>query len=220
MSSHGETVISCLQEEITQVLRYYTALDQYEHDGATLLEGSLSFLASVKGSEKIEACFDVSISIPMDYPEELPVVSFNGDDVARKFEHINADKSFCLAVPMEQQLIFNESPCLLGFIDNLVVPFLYSYSYFMRSGALPFGERAHGNAGLLEYYKDIFSSKDIQFTILKLDQCLGTGYRPHEKCPCGSGKKSLKCHAETLKLLLSQQYKNVLKTDLNNLIRR
>jgi len=203
--------LSC---EITEVISLYPGLSLFQEGGNSILCGPLSFDASFDNLETITSSFDVRISIPLDYPNSLPSVSPDGSPLDSRFEHINPNGSFCLAVPIEARKLFNSTPSLLGFIDNLIIPYLYGYCYFLKYGLLPFGEQAHGNEGTLEYYSELFDSKDIKHIILSLNEFVKTGYKPHAKCPCGSGKKVLKCHETQLKFLLNNEYKGLLLKDL------
>jgi hypothetical protein len=89
---------------------------------------------------------------------------------------------------------FSEDPSLKGFVRNCLVPYLYSFSYYIRYGNLPFGELSHGIQGIYEYYSELFLIQDKN-SILKLLKILaGDNYRGHLPCPCGSGKRLRSCH--------------------------
>ena len=201
-----------IEEQIQTVRNSYPSLALINSDSGCLLTVALHFTASVANKETITANFNVKISIPHSYPEELPKVFPSGYSLDQRFEHTNADGSFCLAVPLEERGRFEVEPSLLGFINNLVVPFLYGYSYFLKYGEHPFGEREHGNKGILDFYLETFASSDARTVLTSLYQFAIHGYRAHEKCPCGSGKKVLKCHKKELKLLLKN--KELLMSDL------
>lgn len=203
-----------LLSEIDEVISHFPGLLLTQTGSMSTLRGVLSFSASFENLETITGSFNINILIPPDYPNSLPVVSPESAPLDSSFEHINPDGSFCLAVPIEARKLFNSEPSLLGFVDNLVVPFFYGYCYFLKHGIFPFGEQAHGNEGILEYYSDLYNSKDIKQIIFSLHEFLNAGYKPHAKCPCGSDKKVLKCHKAQTKLLLSNEYKSLLLKDL------
>lgn len=208
----------CIHEQIQAVLDSYPNLRLVQNGSDTLLTGSLHFSASVEGKETITANYDVKISVPYSYPEDLPTVFPSVYSLDKRFEHTNPDGSFCLAVPLEERELFEIEPSLLGFINNLVVPFLYGYSYFLKYGEHPFEEREHGNKGILNFYLERFKSRDARTVLTSLYKFAVHGYRAHEKCPCGSGKKVLKCHNTELKSLLKN--KELLMADLAKFITR
>jgi hypothetical protein len=211
-------VSSSLQQEIDAAISSYPELKLFEQEGGQSLTGALSFSASVEGKETITASYEIAIFLPFRYPDELPKVFLKGHELDERFEHINPDGSFCLAVPVEERKLFDMNPTLMGFINNLVVPFLYGYSYFLKYGEHPFGERAHGNNGVLDFYQELFGSNDIRKIILSLYKFSISGYKPHENCPCGSGMKVLRCHKSQVKELLKNRA--LLQQDLARFIDR
>jgi hypothetical protein len=209
-------VNSSLKHDVDDILNSYPGLVISEQGNDISLIGTLSFNASMEEMETITASYDVIISLPSRYPDELPKVFPRGYKLDERFEHINPDDSFCLAVPFEERKLFDTDPTLLGFINNLVVPFLYSYSYFLKNGKYPFGERAHGNSGVLDYYQELFGSNDVKQIILSLYKFSIDGYKAHEMCPCGSGKKVLRCHKLQVKELLNNR--ELLRVELSRFI--
>jgi hypothetical protein len=205
-----------MRGEIDTVINCYPTLQLVENNSDLSLIGTLNFSASFTGKEAITANYDLIISLPSSYPDDLPKVYSSGYKLDSRFEHINPDGSFCLAVPLEERKLYESQPSLLGFINNLVVPFLYGYSYFLKHGEHPFGERAHGNRGILDFYQELFDCNNIRQLIFSLYSFSLSGYKPHDRCPCGSGKKVLKCHKAQLKALLQQR--ELLQADLAKFI--
>ncbi|MCK8123918.1 SEC-C domain-containing protein [Pseudoalteromonas sp. 2CM39R] len=207
-----------IHEQIQAVLDSYPNLRLVQNGSDILLTGSLYFSALAEGKETITANYDVKISVPCSYPDDLPTVFPSVYSLDKRFEHTNPDGSFCLAIPIEERELFEIEPSLLGFINNLVVPFLYGYSYFLKYGEHPFDEREHGNKGILDFYLERFKSRDARTVLTSLYKFAVHGYHAHEKCPCGSGKKVLKCHNTELKSLLKN--KELLIADLAKFITR
>ncbi|WP_370979005.1 hypothetical protein [Agaribacterium sp. ZY112] len=204
-----------LDDDIATLLSEYEGLEEIKRSpfGVTLA-GMLSFDAAPDSHELISDCFEIEVFIPSEYPEKMPLVWDAGARIRGDFEHINSDGSFCLAVPVEERIIFDQSPSLLGFIDNLVVPFLYGYSYWEKNAEMPFDERSHGAKGLLEYYLDLYSSSDKVAVLKGVYGLVKVGYKPHEKCPCGSGRKVLRCHKEQSKAIAKSQYKEKIAAEM------
>ena len=199
-----------IKSQALQVTEKYEGLELVEDaTGTYLLRGALAFEGEYEGTV-ITDSYDIEIHIASDYPRTLPVVREVGYRIPREF-HINPDdNTLCLAAPLAIKIQFSLNKTLLGFIENLVIPFFFNYIHLQTYGSLPFGERSHGILGILEFYSDFFQCSDHE-VILKLLKILGTyGYQGYEKCPCNSGKKLRNCHGRQLlkcmQLQSSQEY--------------
>ena len=119
--------------------------------------------------------FEISNLIPADY------------------EHKYENGALCLGVDGEIAASIANDDSLIRFLDCFVRDALYSAKYFYRFGKYPFGEREHGESGILAYYAEVFSVDEA--TALAILECLAKKrYRGHLPCPCGSGIKSKYCH--------------------------
>lgn len=198
-----------LQLQIDELLKHYDGLAETNRSrfGITL-SGPVAFNASHQESAEISDSFEIEAFIPYEFPESHPVVWDATGKLDADFGHVNPDGTFCLAVPLDINEALDRQPTLLGFFDSLVVPFLYSYSHWKRFGVMPFGERSHGEAGFLEYYLELFSSTSARDVLIGVISLLTDGYRPHEKCPCGSGRKTLRCHTIESKKIAKSPYKD------------
>ena len=179
----------------------------------TIIRGSLSFEASPAGFPVITDCFDIKLVIPSTYPEVLPVVRETGGRIDQSYEHLNQDGTLCLATPIEKRLFFLEQQSLLGFVNHLIVPYLYGYCYWKKYGKHPFGERAHGVEGIIEYYRDDLGLGSHLNILAMLAFLFEYGYRGHLPCPCKSGLKVRECHNEILLQLHRHHSKYTLKND-------
>lgn len=187
-----------IKSQALQLTQKYKGLELYEGENcACQLKGVLAFKGEFKGIIITDA-FDIEIQVSPDYPDKLPVVKETGYRVPREF-HINpGENTLCLAAPLAVKIQFSLDRTLLGFVENLVIPFFFNYVHLQESGNLPFGERSHGIQGILEFYSDFFQCPD-QEVILRLLKILGTsGYQGYEKCPCWSGKNLRNCHGRQL----------------------
>ncbi len=187
-----------IKSQALQLTQKYKGLELYEGDNCShQLKGVLAFEGEYKG-RIITDSLDIEIHISPGYPSELPAVKETGYRVSREF-HINpGDNTLCLAAPLAVKIQFSLDRTLLGFLENLVIPFFFNYVHLQESGSLPFGERSHGTQGILEFYSDFFQCPD-QEVILRLLKILGTsGYQGYEKCPCRSGKNLRNCHGRQL----------------------
>ncbi len=183
-------------------------------DEFILVSGVVPFDASYEGLVRIIDSFELDLFIPCSYPSQLPIVKEVGNKISKKYDHINVDESFCLAVPLDQKLYYEKEPSLVGFMDNLIIPFLYSYCYWSKYANMPYGEMHHGAKGLAEYYLELFDTKNPAHTFTSIINCLRNGYNAHAPCACGSGKKTLKCHKFETKLISQASNRSQIITDL------
>jgi hypothetical protein len=197
-----------LQEQIQELTQCYPGLSETDQSkfGVTL-SGPVAFEASF-GNNEISDVFDVEMFIPHEFPDAHPVVWEAGCRISRDFTHVNIDGSFCLAVPLDINEVLSDDPSLLGFVDKLLVPYLYSYCHWEKFKEMPFGERSHGAKGYLEYYLDLFNTKNMNSVLRGVIDLLVYGYRPHEKCACGSGRKALRCHPTESRKIAKSPFKS------------
>ena len=176
-----------------------------------VIRGKISFSASFQ-NDTITDTFSVTIILPDDYPHSPPNVQETGGRIPADF-HQNPDRTLCLGIPIEVRQRFKKEPTLLAFVEKLLIPYLYSYSYFEKYGKLPFGEFAHGGKGIREYYQELFKTDDI-YIVLELLKIMANGsYRGHHLCPCNSGKILRKCHGQLILKLLKEYPKEIFFKD-------
>ena len=191
-----------LRKQIVELSGVHKGLtDVVEHDAETLLSGTLDFEASADGLETITASFDIELTIPHVFPDRLPRAKEIGGRIGADYEHLNTDRTLCLAIPIEQRRVFLEQPTLLGFVDRLLVPYLYGYCFWRKHGYHPFDEAAHGYEGILRHYVDTLGLRGPLEALAVICFLLEHGYRGHHDCPCGSGRKVRACHGSVLRAL-------------------
>lgn len=140
----------------------------------------------------IEDRFNIELRIPEDYPKTPPNAYETGDRL-NGYHHLFTDGRLCLGAPVEVCKQFAMQPTLLSFVEELVVPFLFSFSYERQYGEMPFGELAHGGEGLLDYYVDFFRTSEEKTISLLIYVAVDNRNR-HGSCPCGSGRRLENCH--------------------------
>jgi len=172
-------------------------------DGYAVVAGMLGFNTSY-GEYAIQDEYLVKIVIPSDYPDTLPRAFEIGGKIPKDF-HMMTDRSLCLGSPLEMALKFSETPSLLGFVERLLIPYLFSYACWEKFKVMPFGERAHGSAGILQSYQDLFGTSDIVATMNLLRMLADDSYLGHTLCPCNTGKKLRNCHGPTLLNLMQHR---------------
>lgn len=156
------------------------------NDNSYIVKGWLSFRANFK-EIIIRDNFKIELKIPVNFPNELPIVKEIGGRINRnKNNHINVDKgnSLCLGTPIEIALKLRDNISISNFIDKLVIRFLYAFSYKEKYGYYPWGERKHGNEGILQSYKDLFKLKSNKQTIKFLSKICDCRFNGRKACPC------------------------------------
>lgn len=119
--------------------------------------------------------------------------------------HHNIDGTACVCVKQVEQQKFPPGSSLMTYIEELVVPYLYSLAYFEQHQRWPWGDYSHGVLGLLEFYagRSRLQSREELDSILpnirreKNWQNYHKQLRkpsPEKQCLCGSGKAFRSCH--------------------------
>lgn len=184
-----------IENEVFEVRQEYPYLIFQQKEEEHILYGTIFI-----GNNDIKDKYELEITIPSDYPRKIPTVNEVKGKIPKNF-HCNPDGTLCLETPLKIYKIFRKCETLKNFIDKLIVPYLYSFSYYKKHGNLPYGEHKHGAEGILEDYKKEFGVNG-NFKALKLLQILAEdSYRGHHLCPCGSGKKLRDCHIKNILLI-------------------
>ena len=165
-------------------------------DGLRLI-GRFEFVAQHIKEGEIQDAFTLEIIVPNGFPKALPSVTETGGKIPRIGEfHVNqTDWTLCLGSPLSLLLKLSKKPTLDGFAENCIVPYLFAISRKLKSGgALPFGELAHGQAGILTDYAHLFGLKHVDKVKLVLE-LLGMKKRRANKfqCPCGCRRRLGRC---------------------------
>lgn len=148
--------------------------------------------------------YKIHLEIPKNYPIELPIVFEAGEKRVNNFPHVNPDSkgTFCLGTELDIRRKMKPDYSLSKYI-SLIAEFLGTYEYYNKYGIFPYGDRAHGNLGILETYKEIFNVTTNQqvSNLMQVDK-LKNKFR-NKQCPCNSGLKFKNCHWSTLNAILS-----------------
>lgn len=193
MDDSHHVLVNTQYAELSEI---YSGLALERREEGLAIKGLLDFSATYE-ERRIQDSFEVEILIPENYPKTLPVAKEIGGRIPRAF-HKNDDESLCLGAPADIKIKFSEKPSLLGFIENLLIPFLFSFSCSEQNGSLPYGELSHGGKGLVEYYNDFFGVNDEVAVLGFLKILASDNYRGHQECPCRSGRKVRQCHGDVL----------------------
>jgi hypothetical protein len=157
------------------------------------LEGDVHFEAVPSTGPALADTYRLRIDVPTSFPEDVPVVFEVGGRIPRNDPdaHVNPDGSLCLGAPIRLALIAKARPSVLAFFDQCIVPALYNAAHRERfGGRVPLGELAHGSAGELDDYVDLFGVRTYQQAVEAL-RLAGVKRRSANKqpCPCGCGRR-------------------------------
>jgi len=212
----GQWVTPRLESQIAELTAAYPGLAvTCRRDSETILAGVLAFEADPHELEPIAASFRVELAVPRAFPRQLPSAKETGGRIRADYEHLFTDGTMCLGVPIEQRRIVSEEPTLLGYVDRLLVPYLYGYCFWQRHGRHPFGEAAHGPEGILDHYLDVLGLDDPLAALAAVQLLYEHGYRVDHNCPCGSGRRIRACHhGSALRRLYEQHTRETLRYDM------
>lgn len=161
-----------------------------------VVKGIFKFFAAPLNGMEIEDSYYLRIVISKKFPKTIPKVFELEEKIKREPDnHINGDGSLCLGSPLRIMMHIAQQPTLEGFVRKLIVPYLYTTSLRIRTGAkLLFGELKHEGAGLFQDYREIFGLRTSMQIRMALSQ-LGLKKRLANKrpCPCGCGLRLGKC---------------------------
>lgn len=196
-----------IENEFAEVKAKYQGLSiQTDPAGGYIVSGYIGFITRVKELD-IKDYFNIVINISSDYPKILPTAREVDGRIPQNF-HKYTNGCLCLEIPIEQRIIFNLQPTLLGYIENLLIPYLSSFYYRYKTGNMPYEERPHAGAGVIQSYEARLNVKD-DIAILGFLFMLSTEiFLRRQKCLCGSGNRFCHCHEKYLKELQKLQSKD------------
>jgi hypothetical protein len=165
-------------------------------DGIRLV-GELAFRAAT-GEETVEDSFEVDVRFPRGFPDEIPTVFETEGRIPPDFHKLE-DGSLCLGSPLRLRLILTRHPTVTGFVERCVIPYLFGFAVWTRTGRMPFGELAHGAKGIFQDLMSLLGARDKAqcLAFLKL-LSLPKRHANKRPCPCGSALRLGRCHNRTL----------------------
>ena len=178
-----------------------------------ILKGEL-ILNHIFNNVRMTGNFILEIIVPGDFPLAFPVVKELSNYIDENYPHQYEGGQLCLASNLELKLFFSQDTSLCSFIENYVIPYLYTYRFYETYGVYPYGERSHGIMGDLEYLKDLFGVEDWGQVLNIMLFVVQSSYRGHLLCPCGSGKRIRNCHGNILKKVINAGLQNDCETIL------
>lgn len=174
-------------------------LDADEKNGAPCLSGIIQLFS--ENRSLIDSYILKIVAIP-DYPSSFPYVFETGGRIPINIDwHVYPDGHFCISSIPEEILFCKKGLNLRYFIENHLKPYLLNQKYREDNGFF-LKERPHGNRGNVQFFIEIFKTKDLMI-IAKGLNFIKKRVKPNRVslCFCGSGQKYRKCHKETYRML-------------------
>lgn len=168
----------------------------YEKD-KFYVRGEIQFLAQYLNNEQLHESYSIELELSSSYPKVPPVSRELEGRIPDTF-HTFSNGTLCLGAPLAIKITFSKNPTLLGFLNSLLIPYLYSFTYMVSYKNLPYGELDHGAKGIINYYMELFQVVSIKSCLEFLYILASQKYRGHLLCPCDSGNILRKCHGPLL----------------------
>lgn len=185
-----------LELEKQQVRSEYPTLHFYREGDRMIVRGSFPLRHEGKDLER----FQIEVELPRNRKDDIPVVRETGGRIPRLNDnHINElTGDICLFVPEERWRLFPVGSSLLEFLNGPVRNYFLGVALKELGEPWPFGERPHGNAGIIEFYSELIGTTEPG-VVKQYVQCLSKqNFKGHWPCPCGSGNKIRNCHASDI----------------------
>lgn len=208
-------------EEVKAVIAFDQPKLSAVRDGPDIIvEGSLLLVDdsdSVSPKGPISE-FDIRIITGDRFPDREPMVFELGGRIPRCADrHINGDGDCCVTV-WENWLLGAGDTSFSAFMNGPLREYFLGQYWFERTGKWPFGQRPHGEEGLVEAFADALGisrkKEDVIYYLRLLAQPWPKG---HWMCPCGSGLILRYCHKDRLKMLHGKVPPNMAKRMLRRL---
>lgn len=136
------------------------------------------------------------------YPFEFPYVFETGGRIPINIEwHVFTDGHCCLKSQPEEMLLCKKAINLPWFIEEQIKPYFFNQKFRELNGYF-LQEHSHGPKGNIEFFEDVFKTKDIKLIARGL-LYIKRRMEPNRTndCFCGSGLKYRKCHKEAYRKL-------------------
>ena len=87
--------------------------------------------------------------MPLGFPERMALAWETGGRIPATYHKLD-NAALCLGSRVRLHLQTAGSPSVLRFVERCLIPYLYGYSHYFKTGKMPFGELAHGELGSLQ----------------------------------------------------------------------
>lgn len=205
------------RSEIAELLARYDGLRLLPSIGMTTrIAGSLTFRAEGRTTPSIEDSYEVRIEVPHEFPERMALAWETGGRIPATYHKLD-NAALCLGSRVRLRLQTAGSHSVLRFIERCVIPYLYGYSHFLKTGKMPFGELDHGELGSLQDLASLLCMEmgpAIPYCVLATMKRRRANKQP---CPCGSGHRLGRCHNRKVNMLRDRVGRLVLMKEMQTI---
>jgi hypothetical protein len=205
------------RSEIAELLARYDGLRLLPSIGMTTrIAGTLSFRAEGRTTQSIEDSYDIRIEVPHEFPERMALAWETGGRIPATYHKLD-NAALCLGSRVRLRLQTADSPSVLRFVERCVIPYLYGYSHFLKTGKMPFGELDHGELGSLQDLASLLGMEmgpAIPYCVLATVKRRRANKQP---CPCGSGRRLGRCHNRKVNILRDRVGRLVLVKEMQTI---
>lgn len=180
--------------------------------------GVLSFSASL-GTRTIHDSYLIRIDIPHNFDSfHAPAAYELAGRIPQTFHHY-LDGSLCLGIYIAVYEKLNQNCTLLGYVENLLIPYLFAYSCYEKNGDMPFGVAQHDDEALLVFLKERFSDIPAErFLDFLIYMYMPQVYGSHRPCLCGKNLPMRHCHFLSIRSITDLYPKRVLRREIQDCV--
>lgn len=130
---------------------------QIEENGDSIIFNGRLYIAAkcLNPDFRIQICPKIKLSINKD-GRGVPSCVYLGE--TGDYPHINRDKTICVSTDFDIVLRLQNSVCISDYVEQFLKPFFLSFEYWKKTGKPLFGERSHGERGVIESIKEYTNS--------------------------------------------------------------
>lgn len=176
--------------------------------------GVLHFSASF-GKYSLQDSYLIRVDVPWNFDLfNVPAAYELSGRIPKAFHH-HLNGNLCLGVYIAIYEKLKQDCTLLGYVNNLLVPYLFAYSCYVKYGEMPFGNAGHDKDAMLLYLQDHFPNVPInRFLDFIIYMYMPQVYGSHRPCLCGSGRPLRDCHFTSIKALADIYPKVFMRYDM------
>lgn len=182
-----------LREVEATLKAWYPTLHVFIEEKKCRIRGTY---AVIDGGREIDR-YKLEIALPDDYPRSLPRVWETAGRIKRDPDrHTFKDGALCLGTPLSLWIDLRGDFRIERVLEIPVRNFLIGNGLVELGEPWPHKERSHGARGLLEHFRELFGTGQPVMAATFLQAMAEDKVTKHSRCPCGSGRKLLKCHRD------------------------
>jgi len=162
--------------------------------------------------------FNVVIGVPEKYPHCVPIVIENSKIIPRETDwHISSEGICCIDIGHNLIAMSKRGIHIFSFFIEKIYPYFANQVYKIERKEYAGKEYLHHFDGVIQYYIEEHNLPTIDCITIMLERIvLNSKIGRNENCPCLSGKKTKKCHINSIEIIKSLG-KNLIEKDLSNI---